>query len=120
MEVQYVSCPKCKSNMDSLSLGEIQVERCQTCFGIWLDAGEAKRIINDNTLIAKLIDTKRPAANVDYNKLRSIRCPRCVLPLKDFSKKIDLEIFHYEGCEECHGLFLDAGELSRLDNKNAK
>lgn len=37
-------CPACGGIMDAELVGEITVDVCLTCFGLWLDAGELDRL----------------------------------------------------------------------------
>lgn len=39
------ACPKCKVAMRENLVGDINVDRCEKCDGIWLDHGELKRIV---------------------------------------------------------------------------
>lgn len=36
----YMKCPKCGADLSETPLGEVRVDVCGECRGIWLDAGE--------------------------------------------------------------------------------
>ncbi|MGH7829267.1 MAG: zf-TFIIB domain-containing protein, partial [Candidatus Binatia bacterium] len=40
-----LACPKCAGKLESYSLHEILLDRCQVCGGIWLDKGELEQIL---------------------------------------------------------------------------
>lgn len=39
------ACPRCRVAMRENMVGDINVDRCEKCNGIWLDHGELKRIV---------------------------------------------------------------------------
>lgn len=39
------ACPRCRVAMRENLVGDINVDRCEQCNGIWLDHGELKRIV---------------------------------------------------------------------------
>ncbi|MEW6280240.1 MAG: zf-TFIIB domain-containing protein [Candidatus Eremiobacterota bacterium] len=39
------ACPRCRTGMKENLVGDINVDRCEKCNGIWLDHGELKRIV---------------------------------------------------------------------------
>lgn len=38
-------CPRCTGKLHSEVYDEVNVDRCDTCGGVWLDAGELEQII---------------------------------------------------------------------------
>lgn len=43
-EALAVHCPKCDGNLVELTYDGVQIDRCNKCNGIWLDAGELERL----------------------------------------------------------------------------
>ena len=115
---EAITCPKCSGQLVTKTYGSLEVDRCETCKGTWLDAGEAKRIKDDESLVGQLIDNEVPDGSTQWNEVRkNMDCPRCSKPLQKItSEKHNL---HYEGCLFCNGLFLDSGELANFDSGNA-
>lgn len=37
-------CPRCAGSLKEEIFDEVQIERCDTCHGVWLDAGELRQI----------------------------------------------------------------------------
>ena len=37
-------CPKCDGTLKEINLEEVQIDRCEKCGGVWLDAGELERL----------------------------------------------------------------------------
>jgi len=44
-QASAIQCPKCEGTLDELTFDEIQIDRCNKCNGVWLDAGEMERLI---------------------------------------------------------------------------
>lgn len=43
-ELHYMHCPKCGMNLIEIDYKGIKVDKCSSCNGIWLDAGELDQI----------------------------------------------------------------------------
>lgn len=43
-ELHYMHCPKCGMNLIEINYKGIAVDKCSSCDGIWLDAGELEAI----------------------------------------------------------------------------
>ncbi|HJQ34178.1 MAG TPA: zf-TFIIB domain-containing protein [Pyrinomonadaceae bacterium] len=42
-------CPRCTGKLHEDSYDEVSINRCDTCGGIWLDAGELEHIISQES-----------------------------------------------------------------------
>jgi Zn-finger nucleic acid-binding protein len=65
----YMKCPKCGADLKERTHGNVTVDECPECHGMWLDAGELD-------LISHI--TKAPAGSFmdDFINLFSHRAPR--------------------------------------------
>lgn len=43
-EASVVHCPKCDGALVELTYDGVQIDRCNKCKGVWLDAGELERL----------------------------------------------------------------------------
>jgi ribosomal protein L37AE/L43A len=43
-EAPAVHCPKCEGSLKAVSYEGVQIDRCEKCNGVWLDAGELERL----------------------------------------------------------------------------
>lgn len=41
-----MTCPRCTGKLHAEVYDEVNIDRCDTCGGIWLDAGELEQIVN--------------------------------------------------------------------------
>jgi len=107
-----MKCPACKSPLREKGAGGLTVDVCYGgCGGIWFDATELERV---SARAATTLHTvwQVPVSNVKLTEPR--RCPRCpdlVLERKWFSDAKRVEI---DQCTKCGGIWLDAGEFTRI------
>lgn len=43
-EASRLQCPKCDGHLIETTFEDIKVDRCQSCAGVWLDAGELEQL----------------------------------------------------------------------------
>ena len=113
-----MDCPKCSSEMQEHSTatlqGEVTIDRCDNCGGLWFDHGEAEKLKDD--WMSDFLDSGDPKVGKEQNLNTEINCPRCG---KDMETVHDPRQSHieYEVCEE-HGMFMDAGEFTDYKHEN--
>ncbi len=39
-QLHWMKCPKCGHDLEEVAMGDVRVDKCQECSGIYLDAGE--------------------------------------------------------------------------------
>ena len=83
-----MECAKCKGDMKEHTLstlsGDVTIDRCIDCRGIWFDIGEAELL--KNKWMSDYIDDGDPRVGKEHNQIRDINCPRCgreMTPLSD-------------------------------------
>ena len=125
---EKLRCPKCGSGLMTVTIrkrpeyggeilheaqitGQIEVDQCLTCHGIWFDAEEL-----DHYLSEKLFLLRSPKTS-DYRKLdaQQADCPKCKKPMrKDILPKWRTVIADL--CDHCGGIWLDCTEIEKLSN----
>jgi len=57
-QLHWMHCPKCGSELITVSLHAVEVDKCPSCSGVWLDVGELDQILerDDRGALRKLID----------------------------------------------------------------
>ena len=107
-----MKCPSCKNPLREKSAGGMTLDVCYGgCGGIWFDAAELERV---SASAATTLHTiwQVPVSNVKLTEPRWCpRCPDLVLERKWFS---DLKQVEIDQCSKCGGIWLDAGEFSRI------
>ena len=102
-------CVKCTSILDKSTVGDIEVDLCPKCGGLWLDYGEvAKLAVLPEAEITPLKELLKGAGGPPpVPSDTKLPCPVCPGQLKE----VVLGSIHVDYCTKCKGLFLDKGEL---------
>lgn len=59
--LHFMKCPKCGMQLDEIALGDVQVDKCFHCQGLWLDAGELEKIsTKQHGFIGRLLQAFHP------------------------------------------------------------
>jgi Zn-finger nucleic acid-binding protein len=107
-----MKCPACKNPLREKNAGDIILDVCYGgCGGIWFDAKELESV---NARAASSLHTiwQVPSTNVKLTEPRMCpRCPEQLLDRKWFSELKQVEI---DQCPKCNGIWLDAGEFTRI------
>lgn len=106
-------CLKCTGILSKTRLGDIEVDYCKECGGLWLDRGELERIVRTTRKTPKVVNVLRrklmplPTASPIPSDLDAT-CPVCA---ETTMREVLLEDVHVDYCTRCSGVFLDKGEL---------
>ena len=109
-EEKIIKCPRCWVEMKKEEVKEevlgpgVIIDVCPKCQGIWFDNNELKKVLGNRKLAEYL--TK----HVGTESMSKLKCPRCGA-MMDLEYAEDVEI---DVCPDCHGAWLDYGELERL------
>ena len=104
-------CPKCRADMEQLTIEGVEIDRCTTCRGLWFDPGETEKLRDRK--IAAAIDTGDAVTGRALNTSDRYRCPRCGGRMLRTTDAKQTHIW-YEECVACHGSYFDAGEFTDL------
>jgi len=104
-------CPKCRSDMQQIMIGGMEVDRCSACHGLWFDEGELSLLRNKDAAAA--LDIGDVVTGKKQNEIEHYRCPRCAGPMNRLVDPAQTHIW-FERCGSCRGSFFDAGELTDL------
>ena len=94
--------------LDEHVIGEVAVDCCPSCLGTFFDGGELEEVSGGRL---EPFLSRRPQGPT------TPRCPRCVtVTMRPYryrwpSKQSDNEELEVDFCPECHGYWLDEGEL---------
>jgi len=101
-----INCPKCSSEVlvETPALGNIPLDVCPGCSGIWFEKGELEALLKQSQGGAQadlqLIDPKPEGQN----------CPACKVKMSHGGLVNPLLLV--DKCETCGGVWLDARELA--------
>ncbi len=99
---------------------QIEIDKCPTCRGIWLDPGELESI--QKTQEIDYSDKLKAGVNKDamqYNRDRQleaepINCPSCATLMEKHEHNHN-SLIVIDFCPSCKGIWLDEGELEALE-----
>lgn len=110
-----MQCPKgCETTLERETVESIEVDRCSHCHGVWFDEDELPQLLSvPRSSLSLLAKGKfRPAVDATVGT-----CPKDGTQLVRAYSKADRNTT-IERCPECHGAWLDGGELRRLLDAN--
>jgi Zn-finger nucleic acid-binding protein len=97
-------CPKCDTGLFIARLESVEIDYCERCRGVWLDAGELEQLAG-----SPLPDFQHQPGVVPAGKKHL--CPRCDVSLEEITAPGNLTL---DKCPRGHGLWFDAHELEQL------
>ena len=112
-----VPCSQCQTLLVRDEAEGVQVEACPTCGGIWFDGGELKKLAQTRPGVLAGLEHRhdpRPVAAPAPPRVGGRICPACQVSLREFEfpwapgARLD-------GCDKCHGIWADDGELSQIE-----
>src|SRR5690606_29947112 len=121
------ACPACKERqaLTARLVGEVLIDECTSCYGIWLDAAAVERVIRergDKAIIPlrelgmtgrrAALDTGGAAAAAPPSRAMYLPCPDCgtIMNRVNFGRRSGIII---DTCKS-HGTWFDDGELPRV------
>jgi Zn-finger nucleic acid-binding protein len=103
-----MDCPVCKNAMITLELGDVEIDHCTDCGGIWLDAGELELLLGEPGRAKHLLDSfKVDSACAE----RARKCPICDKKMQKILVGSSAPALLIDKCGRGDGLWFDRGEL---------
>jgi membrane associated rhomboid family serine protease len=85
----------------------VKLDVCSGCHGLWFDLGELRKVVDTTVELARA-----------HGAAPTGRCPRCAVGLKEKSV-LEAEGLLLDEGGRCSGVFLDHGELQRIQQLKA-
>jgi len=104
------ACVKCTSILDKSMVGDVEVDLCPSCGGLWLDSGELEKLGHGSADdVSQLRNALTGSVAPEPPSDTTTPCVACDGKLREM-KLGDVTI---EFCGSCNGIFLDKGELDQ-------
>ena len=102
-------CPRCDGEIEIRHIDKTQVERCVSCNGVFLDAGEFNKVITigEGDLEFCILSDDEVLPAPDDQILICIKCDRQPMGKVELLNSSGIYI---DRCPECAGIWLDGGE----------
>ncbi len=110
-----IQCPACRATMESENFASASIDVCASgCHGLWFDFGEMTRFDSAKKGMGPAL-TRALARPYDApaEDRGPLTCPCCEVTMTEVSYEL-AEWVDIDECPKCGGVFLDAGELSRI------
>lgn len=110
-------CPACRSNLDLYRVYGIEVERCRSCQGIWLDRDELRKLKDkseqDSWSSLRWMDDEIEAIGRTNATPSKRRCPKCETE-NLVSTSFGDSLVMIDWCPSCQGTWLDRDEFQEI------
>lgn len=63
-----MKCPRCDGSLKEEAYGQVHIDRCETCGGVWLDAGELEQIAREEGTPGRWARIFWPGGGGDKNR----------------------------------------------------
>ncbi len=105
-------CPECIHPLKRSTEGEVEIDSCARCAGVWLDPGELRKLVGAGAgaLDAALVPEVTPPDATTPGRL----CPDCLCRLEKHKYLYDSSIV-LDSCPMCRGVWVEDGELQQID-----
>ena len=102
-----MNCPRCRVALKTETHKGIEVDKCSSCEGMWLDYPELDQLED-----TALDDDSLKGTTMFKSAGSDLLCPKCGEHMQWFRyRQYDLEL---DFCEAEHGFWLDKGEEKRV------
>ena len=108
-----MDCPKCHVSMVVKEIGEIKIDECPQCNGMWFDQDEFQAAKDQTDPDLNWLDFEIWKHKDQFRvSAHPLQCPKC---------KIDMYAVNYgntgveiDYCAKCRGIWLDKGEFTKI------
>lgn len=106
-------CPRCQTALESAELRGVPIRLCKKCSGSLLVQVDLARLLA--AMSVDLLKTFDPDKRLDpiVDQGGSLRCPRCRETMTN-DDYCGAGLVHFDRCERCGLLWLDAAELGTM------
>jgi len=113
-----LNCPIDGTKMDKIVAGDVELDRCPQCEGIWCDPTELETIRERGVVVDELPSISEKQRRNPPGEVR-MRCPRCYKGGRNEGRLMRQNCMYgqpifIDRCLDCQGVWLDAGELAAI------
>ncbi len=108
-----MKCPRCDKELETRTIGTVEVDECVGCKGIWFDEDELRKAKNATDADLNWMDFELWKHQDRFHvATKPIACPRCNVEMAaiDYDKS-KVEVGY---CTKCKGTWLDGDEFKKI------
>ncbi len=113
--LSILKCPKCKTDMQPVTLGDTAMRECESCGGLWLEAAAFRKLCTDRENQSAVLGVASPLKGNQLDpkaqeiKVRYVPCPQC----EQLMNRINFARCSGVIVDVCraHGIWFDRDEL---------
>lgn len=105
-----MNCPKCRIEIDDITIEGVELNFCSACKGIWFDKDELAFMEEIPVDVPDTAEITKEARRTEHD------CPRCGDQKLEEMKFIKTEDLLIDRCPKCRGVWLDKGELRKIEH----
>ena len=109
-------CPRCGVGLNDTNVGDMVVDGCVGCGGVWFDAKELTALAQGGSTSLQLLEDRFWPGVAGVQKTDQAACPNCGIPLTQFEFPHSPGIV-LDGCMQCKGIWVDDGELGAIQER---
>jgi len=110
-----LQCPRCYVALKKDTEEGTEIDACPKCGGLWFDPEELGKLAKGRPGgLAGLEHRNDPLPELDQSSAPSPLCPACREHLQEFEYPWAPGV-RLDGCVKCKGIWVDDGELSRIE-----
>jgi Zn-finger nucleic acid-binding protein len=108
-------CPRCRAKLATLNIGEVELNECHKCSGLWMSVDAFEELCLDRDEQSAVLGFKprvRSQDGLETGKISYVPCPVCteLMNRSNFARASGVII---DTCRS-HGVWFDAEELPRI------
>src|SRR3990167_330823 len=108
-----MKCPNNHTSFQEMKIGNVKVDRCSECNGIWFNKDELRQAKDSQDEYAKWFDFDLWDNEKNFKPTQSLRlCPIDQIPM--FKIKYEGSTVEINVCKKCFGVWLDKDELKNI------
>jgi len=109
-----MDCPNCKIPLTLRKIGDVSVDECSQCRGIWFDKNEVEEAKDEIDPDLRWMDLKiwhqKPRFQVTDQPHHCPKCNSIKMQMITYQEP-DIDVLH---CPSCEGSWLDANDLEKI------
>jgi Zn-finger nucleic acid-binding protein len=108
-----MKCPRCEKELETRTIGAVEVDECLGCQGIWFDKDELRKAKDETNSDLNWMDFELwKHQDLFHVATKPVACPKCNVEMAaiDYDKsKVEVDC-----CAKCKGVWLGGDEFKKI------